>query len=83
MPGRLLFSLLPRGSAGRAAFTLIELLVVIAIISIIAAIIFPVFGAARESARKITCLNNVKQIGMAVLQYPQDHKPLCDLIARC
>jgi len=46
-------------------FTLVELLVVIIIISILAAIILPVVGRARESARKTVCLNNLKHIGMA------------------
>ncbi len=44
-------------------FTLIELLVVIAIIAILAAILFPVFAVARESARQSTCLSNARQIG--------------------
>jgi prepilin-type N-terminal cleavage/methylation domain-containing protein len=54
-------------------FTLIELLVVIAIISILAAILFPVFAQAREKARQITCVSNVKQIMLAYLQYQQDY----------
>jgi prepilin-type N-terminal cleavage/methylation domain-containing protein/prepilin-type processing-associated H-X9-DG protein len=57
----------------RRGFTLIELLVVIAIISILAAILFPVFESAREKARSISCLSNQKQIGIAVLQYVQDY----------
>jgi prepilin-type N-terminal cleavage/methylation domain-containing protein len=57
----------------RYAFTLIELLVVIAIIAILAAILFPVFAQAREQARKITCISNVKQIGLACLMYAQDY----------
>ena len=55
------------------AFTLIELLVVIAIIAILAAILFPVFAQARESARQTTCLSNLKQITLADMMYLQDY----------
>jgi prepilin-type N-terminal cleavage/methylation domain-containing protein/prepilin-type processing-associated H-X9-DG protein len=54
-------------------FTLIELLVVIAIISILAAILFPVFARARESARRASCMSNLKQIALAEIMYTQDY----------
>jgi len=57
-------------------FTLIELLVVIAIIAILAAMLFPVFARARESARKIQCLSNVKNIAMAIQIYITDYDKL-------
>jgi prepilin-type processing-associated H-X9-DG protein/prepilin-type N-terminal cleavage/methylation domain-containing protein len=56
-----------------AAFTLIELLVVIGIIAVLSAILFPVFAQVREKARALTCLNNEKQIGLALMQYVQDY----------
>lgn len=61
-----------RGSSQRG-FTLIELLVVIAIIAILAAILFPVFGRARENARRSSCQSNLKQIGLGLHQYAQDY----------
>ena len=57
----------------KIGFTLIELLVVIAIIALLAAILFPVFGRAREQARRSTCQSNLKQIGLGVMQYIQDY----------
>lgn len=57
----------------KGGFTLIELLVVIAIIAILAAILFPVFAQAREEARKISCLSNMDQLGIAQQMYTQDY----------
>src|SRR5437868_15440430 len=57
----------------RRGFTLIELIVVIAIIAILAAILFPVFAQARESARQTTCLSNQKQLGTGLMMYAQDY----------
>ncbi|MGQ9520823.1 MAG: prepilin-type N-terminal cleavage/methylation domain-containing protein [Candidatus Fervidibacter sp.] len=54
-------------------FTLIELLVVIAIIAILAAILFPVFSRVREKARLSSCISNLKQQGLAAMQYVQDY----------
>jgi prepilin-type N-terminal cleavage/methylation domain-containing protein len=56
----------------KRAFTLIELLVVIAITAIMAAILFPVFAAAREQARMASCLSNMRQMALAVHMYAQD-----------
>ena len=54
-------------------FTLIELLVVIAVIALLAAILFPVFAKAREKARQMPCMNNLRQIGLCMHMFAQDN----------
>lgn len=58
---------------GSRGFTLVELLTVIAIIAVLAAILFPVFSRARESARRTTCLSHLQQIGNAAGIYSNDY----------
>lgn len=60
----------------RHGFTLIELLVVIAIITILAAILFPVFAKARQSARRSSCISNLRQLATATMCYGQDYDEL-------
>lgn len=57
----------------RRGFTLIELLVVIAIISLLAALLFPVFAKGRAKARQTVCLSNLRQLGLAINMYSQDY----------
>jgi prepilin-type N-terminal cleavage/methylation domain-containing protein len=57
----------------KRAFTLIEILVVIAVVSILVALLLPVYFNVRESARKATCIANLKQLGRAWLMYAQDY----------
>jgi len=70
---------MPAHSRTKRGFTLIELLVVIAIIAVLAAILFPVFASAREKARQSSCLNNQRQIAVAITIWAQDNNnSLCN-----
>jgi len=59
--------------AARRGFTLIEILVVIAIVAVLAAMLFPTLAKARASAQRVSCLSNMRQIGMAIQMYTMGH----------
>ncbi|HKX61614.1 MAG TPA: type II secretion system protein, partial [Verrucomicrobiae bacterium] len=60
----------------RRAFTVIELLVVIAIIGVLAALLLPAVGRTKESGRRASCANNLRQLAVAVHLYANDHEGL-------
>ena len=64
----------PIGRSCPRGFTLIELLVVVAVIAILAALLLPALSRAKDQAARVKCLSNVKQIGLAMLLYVDDHE---------
>lgn len=66
----------PQTGRKRSGFTLVELLVVIGIIALLIAMLLPALNKARESARAVMCLNNMKQLATATIMFTNDHKGL-------
>lgn len=66
-----------RPIAGRPGFTVVEMLVVVAIISLLIALLFPALNAARESGRRATCQNNLRQIGVGLQAHASSHGAFC------
>ncbi|MDB5331068.1 MAG: hypothetical protein JWP03_2219, partial [Phycisphaerales bacterium] len=65
-----------RRTSENVGFTLVELLVVIGIIALLISILLPALNRARESAKQVQCLSNIRQLGMAVLLYTNEHRQL-------